>query len=268
MRIFAVLVLVAAVGLQLDAAAKKFARLGEYKNVQITRITQRGIQILHADGISYINIENLSDSEKELIKDEIAQWEAAKKKAAADKKKAAIAKRKADQQARAKKAAAGKVQDAEVNKLLKLTSSGDIYKILGVLEKHFGTTKNKSMGLRGRCNSVIAEINHRYPDSKVKSKLIKHINTKRVEREKASREKAQQGKAQAAEIDKFMKNKTIKDGNIDTILEALEKKFEITPEDKNDKDARVKAVIEKINTEYSLTQKRKELIKFINDKNK
>ena len=73
MRIFAVLVLVTAVGLQLDAAAKKFARLGEYKNVQITRITQRGIQILHADGISYINIENLSDPENQAINHHLRQ---------------------------------------------------------------------------------------------------------------------------------------------------------------------------------------------------
>ena len=267
MRIFAVLVLVAAVGVQLDAAAKKFARLGEYKNVQITRVTQRGIQIIHAEGIGYLNIENLSDTEKESIKDEIAQWEAAKKKAVADKKKAAIAKKKADQQARAKKAAAGKVQDAEVNKLIKQGSSGDIYKLLTVLEKHFGTSKNRALGLRGRCNSVIAEINHRYPYSRAKAQLIKLVNTKRNEREKDSRAKAAQARTQAAEIDKLMKSKTFKEGDINAILTALEQKFDITPEDKEDKDARVKAVIEKINSEYR-TPKRKELIKLINEKNK
>ena len=266
MRIFAVLVLVAVVGMQLEAAPKKFARLGEYREVQITRITKRGIQITHADGMGYLNLENLSDSEKESIKDEIAQWEAAKKKAVVDGKKAVADKKKADQQARARKAAAAKTQDAEIATLLKQGSAGDIYKLLAVLEKHFGTTKNRTMGLRGRCNSVLAEINQRYPDARTKAQLIKLVNTKRTEREKASRAKAAQGKEQAAAIDKLMKDKKFKEANFDGVLEILEKKLELEPEDKEDKDARLKAIIEKINTDYAMTQKRKELISFINEK--
>ncbi len=266
MRIFAVLVLVAVVGMSLEAAPKKFARLGEYREVQITRITKRGIQITHADGMGYLNLENLSDTEKEAIKDEIAQWEAAKKKALADSKKAAANKKIADRQARARKAAAAKVQDAEIAKFLKQGSAGDIYKLLVVLEKHFGTTKNRSLGLRGRCNSVIAEINQRYPDARTRNQLIKLINSKRGEREKASRAKAAQGKEQAAEIAKLMKDKKFKESNFDGILEILEKKFELEPEDKEDKEARLKAIVEKINTDYSMTPKRKELINFINEK--
>ena len=55
-------------------AGRKFYKLGNYTKVEILKITAKGIQVLHSHGISYITDNDLSESQKALLRHEIEQY--------------------------------------------------------------------------------------------------------------------------------------------------------------------------------------------------
>ena len=55
-------------------AGKKFRKIGRYKNVEIIKITGKGIQISHEDGISVITERGLSARDKKLLASELEQY--------------------------------------------------------------------------------------------------------------------------------------------------------------------------------------------------
>ena len=55
-------------------AGKKFRKIGRYKNVEIIKITGKGIQISHEDGISVITERGLSSRDKKLLASELKQY--------------------------------------------------------------------------------------------------------------------------------------------------------------------------------------------------
>ncbi len=67
----ALLVLLMAVSVY---AGKKFPRLGRYVNVEVTRVTPKGVQITHDDGVSIITEKGLSARDKKLIAAELEQY--------------------------------------------------------------------------------------------------------------------------------------------------------------------------------------------------
>ena len=55
-------------------AGKKFHRIGTYSNVEILKVTEKGIYISHSEGICYITENDLSDGQKKLLSAEIEQY--------------------------------------------------------------------------------------------------------------------------------------------------------------------------------------------------
>lgn len=53
---------------------KKIRKIGKYNNVEILKVTKKGIQISHADGICCITEDDLSDGYKKILSSEIEQY--------------------------------------------------------------------------------------------------------------------------------------------------------------------------------------------------
>ena len=180
--------LVLAVAVQLHAAeAKKFRYIGGFNDVQIMRVDHRGIQVMHAEGIGYLNPDDFSETDKKLLASELATVEASKKAYAAQ--QAQIKKQqKADAaKARKTKAEQTKAQVQVVKEMIEKYQEMSCFAMITDLEKKFKVEKNRNMGLRGRVNSLTRLVNQTYPLASNRRALIALLNNKRNAVEKDRR---------------------------------------------------------------------------------
>ena len=72
MRLGTILILLAvSISVFADTPSKKFQYLAGYSNVQIVGIDHRGVQIMHDTGVCILKVEELSDSDRKRLADEI-----------------------------------------------------------------------------------------------------------------------------------------------------------------------------------------------------
>ena len=201
MRFLTVLTLIV-IGVAVSAQqAKKLPYAAGFTDVQVMSVDQRGLQIMHSEGLCYLNPDDLSDADKKNLAEELqlleirkAEYqkllEAQKKQQAADAKKAKV-----------DLAAQTKVQVNEINAMLKEFKKYNVYKMLGTLEKKFGVEQNRNMGLNGRFRAVKSHLDRNYPLAKNRNALIKLIESKKKEVEKklrtAAKKRAAEKKAKA-----------------------------------------------------------------------
>lgn len=201
MRFLTVLTLIV-IGVAVSAQqAKKLPYVAGFTDVQVMSVDQRGIQIMHSEGLCYLNPDDLSDADKKNLAEELqlleirkAEYqkllEAQKKQQAADAKKAKV-----------DLAAQTKVQVNEINAMLKEFKKYNVYKMLGTLEKKFGVEQNRNMGLNGRFRAVKSHLDRNYPLAKNRNALIRLIESKKKEVEKklrtAAKKRAAEKKAKA-----------------------------------------------------------------------
>lgn len=192
---------------------KKFPYIAGFTDVQVISVDHRGIQIMHSNGMCYLNPEELGEADAKKLEEELKLLEVRKAEykillAAQKKQMAAEAKK-----AKTDLAAQTKVQMNEINALIKEFQTPKaapkgakgkkgavptVYDILRTLEKKFGVENNRNMGLRGRCRAIEGHIIRNYPLAKNRSNLIKLITTKRNEIETKLRAEAAKRKAEAA----------------------------------------------------------------------
>ena len=193
LTVLTLIVLGAAVGAQ---QVKKLPYAAGFTDVQVMSVDQRGIQIMHSEGLCYLNPDDLSDADKKNLAEELKLLEVRKAEyqkllAAQKKQQAANAKK-----AKVDLAAQTKVQVNEINDMLKEFKKYNVYKMLGTLEKKFGVENNRNMGLNGRFRAVKSHLDRNYPLAKNRNALIKLIETKKKEVENKLRTAA---KKRAAE---------------------------------------------------------------------
>lgn len=170
--------------------AKKLPYIAGFTDVQVMSVDHKGIQIMHSNGMCYLNPGELSEADKKNLEEELKLLEIRKKEyqdylVALKKQQAAEAKK-----AKADTAAQTKAQMAEINAMLKEFQKADVYKILRALEKKFGVEKNRNMGLRGRVKAIEGHITRNYPLAKNRKNLTNLITAKRNEIEKKLRAEA------------------------------------------------------------------------------
>ena len=189
---------------------KKFPYIAGFTDVQVVSVDYKGIQIMHSNGMCYLNPEELSEADTKKLEEELKLLEVRKAEY-----KTLLDARKKQMAAEAKKAkndlaAQTKVQVNEINALIKEFQTPKaapkgkkgapptVYDILRALEKKFGVENNRNMGLRGRCRAIEGHIIRNYPLAKNRRNLIKLITTKRNEVERKLRAEAAKRKAAAA----------------------------------------------------------------------
>ena len=150
-----------------SAGMKKFDYLAGFSNVQVIGVDHRGIQIMHNTGVCHLKVEDLSDSDRALLKEEadlvaVKQKQYQERQAKLKKLKAASDKKNLAEQ---KKQIAA--QNKEVNELVKKYASKGLFEVLKDFEAEFGLTKNaRNMRLKGRVKSVVSHIERKYPLAK------------------------------------------------------------------------------------------------------
>ena len=180
--------LVLTVAVQLHAAeAKKFRYIGGFNDVQIMSVDHRGIQVMHAEGIGYLNPDDFSETDKKLLAAELATVEASKKAYAA--RQAQIKKQQKVDAAkiRTAKAAQTKEQVQIVKEMIEKYQEMSCFAMITDLEKKFKVENNRNMGLRGRVTSLTRLINKFYPLASNRRALIALLNNKRNAVEKDRR---------------------------------------------------------------------------------
>ena len=196
MRFLTVLTLIV-LGVSVGAEpAKKLPYAAGFTHVQVMSVDHRGIQIMHSEGLCYLNPEVLSDADKKNLAEELQLLEVRKaeyqKLLDAQKKQQAVDAKKA----KVDLAAQTKAQVAEINEMLKEFKKYNVYKMLGTLEKKFGVEQNRNMGLNGRFRAVSNHLNRSYPLAKNRTALIKLIEAKKKETENKLRTAAKKRDAE------------------------------------------------------------------------
>ncbi|MBE6362958.1 MAG: hypothetical protein E7054_04815 [Lentisphaerae bacterium] len=145
----------------------KFHYLAGYTDVQVLKVNHRGILISHSSGSSYLNVNDLSESDRRRLAKEIEVFKVRKKEydvqQAKLKKQRAIEAKK--QKAELKKRTAA--QNKEIDALIKQFSKKNVYDTLIFFEKKFGIYQsNRHLGLKGRVRSVVMRIEKQWPLAK------------------------------------------------------------------------------------------------------
>ena len=196
MRFLTVLTLIV-LGVTVGAApAKKLPYAAGFTQVQVMSVDHRGIQIMHSEGLCYLNPEALSEADKKNLAEELQLLEVRKaeyqKLLAEQKKQQAVDAKKA----KVDLAAQTKAQVNEINNMLKEFKKYNVYKMLGILEKKFGVEQNRNMGLNGRFRAISNHLNRAYPLAKNRTALIKLIESKKKEVENKLRTAAKKRDAE------------------------------------------------------------------------
>ena len=218
MRLSTILILLAVSISVFANTSKKFQYLAGYSNAQIIGIDHRGVQIMHDTGVCTLKVEELSDSDRKRLADEIEivlvkqkafkerQAKLKKQRAALEKQKKAELKKQTD------------AQNKAVNDLVKKFGKKGVYEILLHFENKYGLEKNsRNMGLKGRVKSVVSHIEREWPLAKKSKQSFQPTQVK------VTKEETKPGKGKDAKPVKVKKTVVLATKEAPVMMNALSK---------------------------------------------